>query len=491
MVLDEVHEANNKLSEYGLILPFIAKCPDLQRPRILALTASPSGTNSEMRETISNLCSKLDAMPYSPLLDDDENTDEANDVLTKYVEVQKSMFETTFELFIFETLDSLSRLHTFYVSNWKTIPVNQLLKTKVNMVLKCISHAPAVALKDNDRHLKQLTQFMSKLIDTIDMLQIFGPRKLLKYIKDDLDFASQNDALTEIFASISPTLRNMRSEVTQLEKNYEIVDDSPRVANLLTLLKHYKSDQQRILIFVERRNTAERLCRRLKEDLTIRQMNPDYVIGNADGGFPKEMQHSVLEKFAKGECQVLVATSVLEQGIDVAACGVVICFDGIKTMKSVIQSRGRARKRSASFIVFVNVDGQQKINQMTAMEQLLNNVIIELMSDRDVSLDPEYTKEIGKFLDGSREEVAGAIDVVEEDVEIDLELNLDSDEEKNLFTIQFSNHVDAVALADHIRSFFKSPLDRVKVLKKKVIAQFAGLESDSDRLNIIKVIKIA
>ena len=51
------------------------------------------------------------------------------------------------------------------------------------------------------------------------------------------------------------------------------------------------------------------------------------------------------QNFHDGECQVLVATSVLEQGIDVAACGVVICFDGVKSMKSIIQTRVELVKR--------------------------------------------------------------------------------------------------------------------------------------------------
>ena len=39
--------------------------------------------------------------------------------------------------------------------------------------------------------LRQLTQWMNKWIDSLDILEIFGPRKLLEYIRADLDFAER------------------------------------------------------------------------------------------------------------------------------------------------------------------------------------------------------------------------------------------------------------------------------------------------------------
>lgn len=487
MVLDEVHEANKALSPYGMILPYVLKCAVPQRPRILALTASPSDASSNMRETIASLSTKLNSLPFSPILDDDKNTDEANDISTKYVEVSTSQFEEDFGSLIFETLDSLAVLHEFFKPCWKPFPPKHPLKSKVNAVIKITSRAEAVARNNEDVELQQLTLLMNKLVDAIDMLQIFGPRKLLEFMKADLDFAHKNESLGKVYVKVSPIILTLRLRIIRMETSGRLVEDSPRVTQLLALLKHHQSSQERILIFVERRNTAERLCRRLKTDPVVGAMNPDYVVGNASGGFPKEMQHAVLEKFQNGECQVVVATSVLEQGIDVAACGVVICFDGIKSLKSIIQSRGRARKKSASFIVFVNAEGQRKINEMTAMEILLNNVIVQLMRERRVAFDPLFAQEIEKFLDGSREEVAGAVGSnEEEDEESEDELELDLDEDNNLCTIQFFNHVDADSLKNHVRSFFKSPLDRVKVMKKRVIAQFDGRAGEVDRLNLIK-----
>jgi len=57
----------------------------------------------------------------------------------------------------------------------------------------------------------------------------------------------------------------------------------------------------------------------------------------------------------KGNVQVniIVATSILEEGLDVQSCNLVIRFDPSPTVCSFIQSRGRARMRNSDYILIV------------------------------------------------------------------------------------------------------------------------------------------
>ncbi|KAG5899464.1 hypothetical protein JTB14_015317 [Gonioctena quinquepunctata] len=65
-------------------------------------------------------------------------------------------------------------------------------------------------------------------------------------------------------------------------------------------------------------------------------------------------QEEVLRKFRCHECNILVATSVLEQGCDLPKCNLVIRFDLPTTFHSYIQSKARARATDAHYILFVN-----------------------------------------------------------------------------------------------------------------------------------------
>lgn len=53
------------------------------------------------------------------------------------------------------------------------------------------------------------------------------------------------------------------------------------------------------------------------------------------------------------QVNIILATSMLEEGLDVQSCNLVIRFDPSATVCSFIQSRGRARMQNSDFILMV------------------------------------------------------------------------------------------------------------------------------------------
>jgi len=66
----------------------------------------------------------------------------------------------------------------------------------------------------------------------------------------------------------------------------------------------------------------------------------------------KQMQ--AVQSFRDGKFNVLVSTSVTEEGFDTPACNVVVAFDEPDSLKSYIQMKGRARQEKSTFYILVH-----------------------------------------------------------------------------------------------------------------------------------------
>jgi len=91
----------------------------------------------------------------------------------------------------------------------------------------------------------------------------------------------------------------------------------------------------------------------------------------------------VLNKLRRGDFNLMFATSVVEEGVDVQACSFVVVFDGLTSIKGYIQMKGRARKQDAKFFVFGDPhdDRRSKLDLCVAqkMERRIQNIIEQRM----------------------------------------------------------------------------------------------------------------
>lgn len=62
-----------------------------------------------------------------------------------------------------------------------------------------------------------------------------------------------------------------------------------------------------------------------------------------------------LEDFKKGSINVLVSTSVSEEGIDIPECDLVISFNLPQTLRSYVQLKGRARKQDSRYCIMTSL----------------------------------------------------------------------------------------------------------------------------------------
>ena len=96
---------------------------------------------------------------------------------------------------------------------------------------------------------------------------------------------------------------------------------------------------------------------------------------------PRQSQAETLDEFKSGEKNLIVATAVAEEGLDIQACGNVIRWDVPNNMASWAQSRGRARRKRSSFVLMFERGGIDN-DRIARFEQLENDMVAQYNAER-------------------------------------------------------------------------------------------------------------
>ena len=87
-------------------------------------------------------------------------------------------------------------------------------------------------------------------------------------------------------------------------------------------------------------------------------------------GMIQVAQEEVMDSFRDGKCNLLIATSVAEEGLDVPACNLVIRFQHVSNEISKAQVTGRARAKESEGFTILSCDSKKPF-QETKNEMLL------------------------------------------------------------------------------------------------------------------------
>lgn len=179
-----------------------------------------------------------------------------------------------------------------------------------------------------------------------------------------------------------------------------LLNSSPKIQELLKFITEYARihdvSKMKCLIFVQRRYTAKivyHLLRRYAQATNL-PVRPDFMVG-ANAPIPESIEailenkfnRCVLDRFNRDETNLIVASSVLEEGVDLQVCNMVIALDKPVSLRAYMQTKGRARLPQSEYIIFVPGNEYEKLNGNVSEWRRTYDVLKEVI---DPHCSPNY-----------------------------------------------------------------------------------------------------
>ncbi|KAH9603173.1 hypothetical protein KSS87_008418 [Heliosperma pusillum] len=142
---------------------------------------------------------------------------------------------------------------------------------------------------------------------------------------------------------------------------------SQKVLCLVGILSNFRSrPDMKCIIFVNRIIIARSLAYLLGQTKILSAWKCDFLVGVHSGlkSMSRKTMTHILEEFRSGKLNLLVATKVGEEGLDIQTCCLVIRFDLPETLASFIQSRGRARMPQSEYAFLVDSENEREMKLM-------------------------------------------------------------------------------------------------------------------------------
>ncbi|KAG5314150.1 DICER Endoribonuclease, partial [Acromyrmex insinuator] len=160
------------------------------------------------------------------------------------------------------------------------------------------------------------------------------------------------------------------------------------------LLKYYNNlgkEKFCSIIFVKERFMTQVIYHMLKtlsaHDRRYSFLQPDYVIGFQNNPYKNTREVSciakwnkeVLQRLKNGSSNCIVATDVVDEGIDIPMCTLIIRYDVPTDFRAYVQSKGRARHNLSSYLILVENDDEdflKKYHQYKDTEKKLKRILV-------------------------------------------------------------------------------------------------------------------
>jgi Fanconi anemia group M protein len=338
LVFDECHRSRSRYAYTRLAEEYIRRCP---YPLILALTASPGSEEDKVVEVVRNLW--IEQVVWMTE-EDEEVSKYIPGIKVGWVRVKLPAEYEMIRNEIKRMIESvISRLRE---SGLLRMPIDAVNRKVLVGLMNRIRAEIDSGVKGPNIHYMTLLSAALSLYHAQELIESQHVYSLKHYLEE----ISRSELRSHKTIASTPDFRNLVRMVSQCTVDHSKVD-----ALASTLEAHFaEKPGDRVLVFANIRATAEVLVGRLRD----RGYRAALFIGRAEGKhgprMSQEEQMRTLKAFREGVYNVLVATSVGEEGLDIPECGLVVFYEPAVSGIRYIQRRGRTgRKLPGKAVILV------------------------------------------------------------------------------------------------------------------------------------------
>lgn len=393
IIFDECHHA---VGEYAYV--FVSEMYQKQREDRLTLgiTASPGNDISKILEVCKNL--DINNIEIRTKYDPDVKP-YVHDLKITWKEIPlPNDFAYTIQLLkkaLSERLKILKNLEFVESSSVSLINRTKLINAqkKIQIEIKSRVKPPKILFKA-----ASIQSEAMKIHYALELLQTQGINSLRNYFSRMGKEAKSKDSSK---ASRSIMSDNVILEAIAFAKSLDI--EHPKVNEIAKIVKNQLESKpdSKIIIFTHYRDTSSYISRMLED---IKKAKPARFIGQTikegDRGLTQREQAKIIEKFKEGEFNILIATSVAEEGLDIPSTDLVVFYEPIPSEIRAIQRRGRTGRKMPGKVIILITKGtpdegyywssKRKEKRMRSELELIRSKLGKKFED----IDSLYKKEV-------------------------------------------------------------------------------------------------
>ncbi|WP_414838213.1 DEAD/DEAH box helicase [Candidatus Nanosalina sp. VS9-1] len=359
VIFDEAHRATG---EYSYV--FINEKMNTQN---LALTASPGGSKEKIMEVSEN----LGIENFEVRTEDDPDVEpyiQEREVNWLNVELD-DRFEEARNKMEASKRTQLKKLKKLgQLDSTSDVNKTDLLKLRGEISSK-------LSKKDDPQLYSAISRVATalKISQAIELLETQGVSQAYEYVQG----LENDDSKAASRVLQDDDMQRAINLITYLKKEDVEHPKTEKVVDILDGLE----DSQKALVFTEYRSSVEDITRKLEEeDFSA----AEFVGQSGDTGMSQTEQIELLEEFSDGDHQVVVSTSIGEEGLDIPAVDYVIFYEPVPSSIRDIQRMGRTgRQESGEVFVLIAENTRDEGYYWSAhhKKKKMNKVLQELKEE--------------------------------------------------------------------------------------------------------------